>query len=110
MSEYVFLYRGDRSRMAPEEMQKSLQRWAAWMKQLGERGHLKDPGHPLDGAGKVVRARGGNVTDGPLVEKDIVLGFTIVSARDVDEAATLAEGCPIIDGGGSVEVRPIMKM
>jgi len=42
--------------------------------------------------------------------KDLVGGFTLVEARDIDEAVQLSHGCPILEGGGSVEVRPIMKM
>jgi hypothetical protein len=33
-----------------------------------------------------------------------------VEARDIDQAVELSRGCPIFEGGGSVEVRPIMKM
>ena len=48
------------------------------------------------------------VTDGPFVEvKDLVAGFTLIEARDLDEAVRLSVGCPILEGGGSVEVRPI---
>ena len=48
------------------------------------------------------------VTDGPFTEvKDILLGFIIVTARDLDDAVGIAGGCPIAIGGGSVEVRPI---
>jgi hypothetical protein len=48
------------------------------------------------------------VTDGPYAEsKDLVLGFLVVQARDLDEAAQLALDCPIAREGGSVEVRPV---
>jgi len=39
--------------------------------------------------------------------KDLVAGFTLIEARDLDEAVRLSVGCPILEGGGSVEVRPI---
>jgi hypothetical protein len=39
-----------------------------------------------------------------------VAGFTIIRARDAAEAAELAKGCPILDGDGAVEVRPLMTM
>ena len=42
--------------------------------------------------------------------KDLVGGYTIVEARDIDQAVDLSQGCPILDGGGSVEVRPVMKV
>jgi hypothetical protein len=51
------------------------------------------------------------VTDGPFAEaKDLVGGYTLVSTKDLAHAAELAKGCPIFEFGGSVEVRPIMKM
>ena len=82
--------------------------WLAWMRELEQDGHLKSPGQPLELAGKVVGGKQRAVTDGPFVEvKDLVAGFTLIEARDLDEAVRLSVGCPILEGGGSVEVRPI---
>jgi hypothetical protein len=51
------------------------------------------------------------VTDGPYAEtKDIVGGYTLVEARDLEEAVDLSKGCPIFEVDGGVEVRPIMKL
>ena len=51
------------------------------------------------------------VTDGPFAEsKDIVGGYTLLEARDLDQAVELSKGCPIFEGEGTVEVRPIMQM
>jgi hypothetical protein len=37
MSEFTFLFRGsDPTAQSPEEMQKSMQKWLAWFKELGE--------------------------------------------------------------------------
>jgi hypothetical protein len=95
----------------PERAQQSMQRWMAWMNDLDAKGHLKDRGQPLERTGKVVRGQQKTVTDGPFTEaKDLVGGFTLVEARDIDQAVELSRGCPIFEGGGSVEVRPIMKM
>jgi hypothetical protein len=111
MGEFLYIYRGGKRDQAPEQVQQHLQRWAAWMKQLAEKGHLKNPGNPLEGTGKVVRTRPSKtVTDGPLAEKDIVCGFTVVDARDLDQAVELSLDCPIHEGGGFVEVRPILAM
>jgi hypothetical protein len=111
MSEFVFLYRGgNRPTGTPEQMQQQMQRWGAWMKELGAKGHLKEAGHPLENPGKVVHGGGKGGTDGPYAEKDLVCGFTIVEAKDLAHAAELTTGCPIFSVGGLVEVRPIMKM
>jgi len=37
-----------------------------------------------------------------------VSGILVVEAASLDEAATLARGCPILDLDGSVEVRPVL--
>jgi hypothetical protein len=116
MSEFVYLYRIDEASRreamgTPEAAQRSMQRWMAWMRELDKNGHLKDRGQPLDRTGKVVRGQQKTITDGPYAEaKDLVGGFTIVQARDLAEAAQLAGGCPILEGGGSVEVRPVMPL
>jgi hypothetical protein len=44
------------SRRSPERIQQSMQKWMAWFKDLAEKGHVKDQGHPLERAGKLVKA------------------------------------------------------
>jgi hypothetical protein len=115
MSEFLYLYRigSDEQRAAmgtPEQAQQSMKAWMAWMRDLETKGHLKNPGQPLEQAGKVVRGRQKSITDGPFVEiKDLVAGFTVIEAKDLTQAADLSTGCPILEGGGSVEIRPVMK-
>jgi hypothetical protein len=51
------------------------------------------------------------VTDGPYVEvKDFIQGYMIVEAKDMDKAVELARGCPILEGEGTVEIRPFVSM
>jgi hypothetical protein len=113
MSEFVYLFRIEaeaqqKAMGTPEQAQRSLQVWLAWMRELEAKGHIKNPGQPLAPDGKVVRGSKKSVTDGPYVEvKDLVAGFIIIEARDLAQAAELATGCPMLDGGGSVEVRPV---
>jgi hypothetical protein len=111
MSEYLYLYRGGESGDSPEWHEKQMQLWTAWMGDLGQKGHLKDPGQPLERTGKVVAGKSKTLTDGPYAEaKDLVGGYTIVEAKDIQQAAELSGGCPILAVGGAVEIRPIMKM
>ena len=108
MSEFTFLYRGSDPSGSPEQMQKTMQKWVAWFKELGASGHIKDPGHPLERAGKVVKGNQKSVHDGPYAEaKDVVGGYTLIEANDLAQAVELSKGCPILEVGGSVEVRPI---
>jgi len=109
MVEFAFLFRGnDPTARSPEQMQQSMQRWLAWFRQLNEKGVIKDPGHPLERAGRVVRGRQKSVHDGPFAEaKDIVNGYILVQAEDLEQAVEISRGCRILDADGSVEVRPI---
>ena len=111
MSEFLFLFRGSR-RLArsPEEMQISMQKWVAWFRELNEKDVVKDPGNPLDASGRVVRGRGKDVHDGPYAEaKDLVNGYVLIEAATIDHAVELSRSCPILEDGGSVEVRPLRK-
>jgi hypothetical protein len=117
MSEFVFLYRGGvmyktpgQPERSPEEIQAQLGKWRAWMEELGAKGHMKSPGAPLEQPSKLVSGPKKAVTDGPFAEKDLVSGFTLIEARDHGHAVELAMGCPVFAAGGSVEVRPVMKM
>ena len=113
MSEFLYLFRGGDRTGSPEQMQQVMQKWMGWMKELTDKGHLKNPGNPLEPTtGKVVKGSKSQrtVTDGPYAEKDLVGGYLVVEAKDLAHAVELSSGCPIFDRGGLVEVRPIMKM
>ena len=110
MSEYLFLYRGSQRPTSPQDAQQVMQQWMTWLQDLAKSGHIKDQGQPLEPTGKVVNGKKA-VTDGPYAEsKDLVGGFTLILASDINQAAELAKGCPALLRGGSVEVRPIMKL
>jgi hypothetical protein len=110
MAEFTFLYRGSQAaNLSPDERQKQMEKWMAWFKNMGAK--VKNPGHPLEGGGKVVRGKPIAVSDGPYAEaKDLVGGYTLIEANDLAQAAELAKGCPILEVGGSVEVRPVLQM
>lgn len=111
MSEFLYIYRGRESESSPEQMQRTLQKWMAWLKELKENGHLKDPGHPLESNSKFVKGKRKTIVDGPFVEvKDLVCGYTLIEAHDLKQAAELAKGCPILEFEGEVEVRPILQL
>ena len=112
MSLFVYLFRATASEaataMSPERAQQSVQAMLAWFQHLEAQGHLKSRGQPLAPSGAVVRGRNAVVTDGPYAEaKDMVLGFIVVEATDLAQAAELARTCPIVLGGGAIEIRPV---
>jgi hypothetical protein len=109
MSEFAFLFRGRNRQTPPDQQQATIQKWGAWFKALNERGVITNPGQPLAAGGRIVEGQGKAVNDGPFAEiKDLVNGFIIVEAADLDAAAEIARGCPILDDDGSVEVRPVL--
>jgi len=111
MSEFVYLYRGGEAGRSPERVQQVMQKWMAWLKDLAGKGHIKDQGQPLERSGKLVKGKQKTVTDGPFAEaKDVVGGYTLIEARDLEQAVELSKGCPIFEVEGAVEVRPVMKM
>jgi len=111
MNEFVFLYRGGEAGRSPERAQQVMQKWMAWFKELAEKGHIKDRGQPLERTGKLVNGKRKTVIDGPFAEaKDVVGGYTLILANDLDQAAELSKGCPILEVDGQVEVRPVMKL
>jgi hypothetical protein len=37
-------------------------------------------------------------------------GFIVVKAETLEDATTIAHGCPALEKGGTVEIRPIFMM
>lgn len=114
MAKFMYLFRSNPSAyrsMSPEQMQQAMKKWSDWKDALENNGHIKLLGERLDGTGKVVRGKAKAVTDGPYVEvKDFVQGYMLVEAKDIDKAVELAKGCPILEGDGTVEIRPFLSM
>ncbi|HTA83415.1 MAG TPA: YciI family protein [Bacteroidia bacterium] len=113
MEKFMFLFRGGMTASqnpSPEAMQAQMQKWNKWMEELGKKGVLAG-GDALQASGKQVNGTKKVVTDGPFVEaKEVVGGFLIVNAKDINEAVELSKDCPIFHVDGKVEVRPVQKM
>lgn len=111
MQDFMFIFRQpsyDYSNASPSEMQALAKKWQDWVGGIAAQGKLASTGTRLSFDGKVLKA-GGVVTDGPFVEIRERLGsFAIIKAENLDEAVTLAHGCPALDANGSVEIRPIL--
>jgi hypothetical protein len=71
-----------------------------------------DPLQPPDSA-TTVRLQGGEAltTDGPFAEtKEWLGGYYKIRSESLDEALEWAAKIPSLQGGGSVEVRPVMPV
>ncbi len=115
MKEFMLIYKGGdpewMKNASQEEMAASMARWGAWMGALQEKEQLASGGSPLEFSGKRLN-RDGVITDISASEfKELVTGFSMVKANDIDEAVSIAKECPIFDHSGiTVEVREVMNM
>jgi hypothetical protein len=102
MGNYVFAYKGGSMPETPEAQESVMKAWGDWFGTLGS--SVVDPGNPF-GASTAVKADGsaGSATAG-------LGGYSVVKADDLDSAATLAKGCPILSAGGTVEVYETLAM
>jgi hypothetical protein len=113
MKEFLLVFRADYKTLpkaSPEEMQANTQKWMNWVAGIAAQGKLSDRGNRLVPTGKVVKSDG-LISDGPYTEiKESIMGYTLVKADSLDDATSLAKGCPIVNFGGNVEVREINVM
>jgi len=104
MPKYLCLQRSvpslDAQRPSPAQMQEMYGKFAAWQERFKH--NLADLGGRL-GAGKVVTDA---APDGPFIEvKELVGGYMIVTAANLEEAVEVARQCPgLVRPGSGVEV------
>jgi hypothetical protein len=108
MAKFLFVYRAsmesEQNPPSPEAMQAELAAWQGWLAKLGNA--VVDAGDGLLPTGRVLN--GTVVTDGPYIEtKEIVGGYSIVSADSYTAAIEFANGCPILQHGGTLEIRQL---
>ena len=95
MSSYVLSFRSqkDRSPSAAEESA-----WMQWFQEIGP--SINDFGHRV-GNGRTLGVAGGR--------PDVLSGYIVVSAENLDDAEHLASGCPGIAHGGGVDVAEVVE-
>ncbi|HEY4324605.1 MAG TPA: YciI family protein [Mucilaginibacter sp.] len=93
----------------PEQIQAVDKQWGDWFATIiaqGKHGGGYRPGPD----GKTAKPEN-VVTDGPYAEvKEILMGVSVLKVETIDEALEIAKGCPILQAGGTVEVRPVIFM
>ena len=104
MPDFMIAYHGGKMPETPEEGARAMAAWGAWYKVMGEA--VVNPGNAV-GKSKTVSSTGVEDHGGA----NPLSGFTIVTAKDIDEACRLAAGCPMVaDGTGTAEVAPVIEM
>ncbi len=108
MSEFLFVFRRDYRTLdrqpTPDQMQAHQKYWADWFRSLAAQDKLVYPVQRYDEPGKIVKDK--EILDGPYTDgNESIGGFLLVKAVDYEEAIRMAEDCPILGLGGTVEVR-----
>jgi hypothetical protein len=98
MPKYIFVYKSqtDWSTLPKEQIEKVMHAWGEWVGSMGSA--VVDEGQPFKPKGKQVSSKGIGDAD------DLLSGYTIMEARDFDEALHMAQSAPTVARGGTVEV------
>lgn len=114
-SAFLLLFRNGgpetHAHLSPEQREEMTRRWNAWYDGLAAQGKVEH-GRPLGPGGRVVAGRNGErITDGPFAEAaEVVAGYFFLRVRDLDEATAIAQQCPGLPLGLTVEVRPVVDV
>ena len=112
MKEFMLLFKNPvgGSGLSPEGAQAQMQKWFDWVNLL-KKEEIYVEGRPLIPKGKLISGKNQVVTDGPFAEsKELVAGYFIVRAADMDGAVKISGGFPDYELGGSVEIREVQLM
>jgi len=110
MAEYMILIYESEEKYAaatPDDYKAIMDAHNRFPAQVAELGGTLKGGNALQGTPTATTIRADIVTDGPFVEtKEVLGGYYLIEAADLDQALAIAKVCPA--GYGGVEVRPIM--
>lgn len=103
MKQYVFVYLGGKQPSSPEEAGNHFSKYMGWLTSLGD--SVVIPTIPLKDTNTVS-------PDGTIVEggSSAMSGFSIIRADSMQAALSIAQGCPFLEIGGSLEVSEMMQM
>jgi hypothetical protein len=99
MANFVLLYSGGGMAEGEAEQAAIMQAWGAWFGGLGSA--LVDGGNPFTPVAKSI-AHNGTVSDGPV--GTLATGYSIIKADSLGVAVEMAQGCPVLQGGGQITV------
>ena len=93
--------------ISKEEMKKTMDKWMAWFGSFKDQ--MVDGGNPFAAGAKSVTAKGIETIPSDMWPAK---GYTIINAKDMDEATKIAKGCPALqdDSEGAVRVYEALPM
>ena len=104
MAKYLFVYHGGKKAESEEDLAKGLDAWGKWFGSMGAA--VIDGGNPV-GESSTVNSDGSVSNNGGA---NPASGYSLIEAADLDDALAKAKGCPIREGGGSIEVAVAIDM
>lgn len=113
MKQFLLLLHEDVEKLnelSPKEMQDLANAHMNWANKLAEAGHLIS-GDGLQENGVLISGKNCVVKDGPYLEsKEIIGGYYLLKADNIETIVKLAKDCPTHHYGGTTEIRQIMEM
>lgn len=107
MAQYAVLIYAHDSAHAPDATPEDTQTCDEHSDELTESGAML-AAYALTPRGMATSIRGDIITDGPFIDsKEVVAGFYVIEAPDLDAALAIARTNPVVADGGGVEVRPV---
>ncbi len=109
MQEFLLLIHGSNYKdESPAAMQAHIERYNHWMNELLQQNKFII-GSRLDATGKFLVDKNTVISDGPFLEpKEIIGGYILVRAEDVEEATKHAQSCPLSDEF-QISIRPMYE-
>lgn len=99
----MIAYHGGNQPSSKEEGAAQMEKWQAWVKELGDA--VVNPGTPLP-VSKLVTSSSVQDDNDPHAMK----GFAVVKADSIEAAVKIAQSDPFLDNGGTIRVSEMMEM
>jgi hypothetical protein len=103
MKQFVFVYLGGNQPSSPEEANNHFSKYMEWLTSLGD--SVVIPTIPLKDTNTV--SPDGAINEGG---SSAMSGFSIIKADSMEAALSIAQDCPFLEIGGSLEVSEMMQM
>ena len=104
MGKYVLIYSGGGGMPETQEEQEQLMAaWGGWFESMGDA--VLDGGNPFGPSQSV--APDGSTADNSALG---ATGYSVIQADSLEKATAHAQGCPVLTGGGTVDVMEAIDM
>ena len=103
MTQFVLVYLGGTQPSNPEVAHQHFTKYMEWVASLGD--SVVTPTIPLKDTNTV--SSNGKISEGG---SSAMSGFSIIKADSMEAALSVAQSCPFLDIGGSLEVSELMQM